>query len=119
MESNVLNGVILKIWTTYLKTPQKDVGKLIIIHLNSIKINLYYYSFIASELNDIITVSLIDDELVDIKKENEDYENLNVVEPNENNEEEPPNESLNGNSSKQLFYIFLYNSILRKKKCYS
>jgi len=110
----MLNGLILKIWTTYLKTLQKDVGKPIIIHLNSIKINLYFYSFIAPELNDIITVSLIDDELVDIKKENEDYTNLNVVETNENNEEEP-NESFNGNSSKQLFNFFLCNSNLRKK----
>lgn len=101
----MLNGVILKIWTTYLKTPQKDVRKPIILHLSSIKINLYYYSFIAPELNDIITVSLIDDELVDIKKENEDYANLNVVETNVNNEEEP-NESLNGNPSKKLFIIF-------------
>ncbi|XP_027846330.2 uncharacterized protein LOC114126555 isoform X3 [Aphis gossypii] len=52
----------------------------------------------SPELNDIITVSLIDDELVDIKKENEDYANLNVVETNVNNEEEP-NESLNASTS--------------------
>jgi len=66
----------------------------------------------------MITVSLIDDELVDIKKENEDYENLNVVETNEINEEEP-NESLNGNSSKQLFNIFLFLCHLILNKCNS
>jgi hypothetical protein len=63
----------------------------------------------------MITVSLIDDELVDIKKENEDYENLNVVETNEINEEEP-NESLNGNSSKQLFNIFSFFMSFNTKK---
>lgn len=56
---------------------------------NSIKINFYVFS-IAPELNDIITVSLIDDdELDEVKKENEAYNNQNIVdETHENNEEE-------------------------------
>lgn len=55
------------------------------------------YCNVAPEVDDIITVSLTDDnELVDIKKEN-DYDNLNVVESNENIEEEPAS----GNLSKQ------------------
>jgi len=64
-----------------------------------------YYFTVAPELNDMITVSLIDDdELVDVKKENEDYDHMNVVECNENNEEEP---SI-GNFSKQLLNMFFY-----------
>lgn len=63
---------------------------------------MYLYSFsIAPELNDILTVSLIDDdELDDIKKENEAYNNANVVdETHENNEEEPTELPPNGKSS--------------------
>lgn len=56
---------------------------------NSVKINLYSSSTVP-ELNDIVTVSLIDDdELNEIKKENEAYNNVNIVdETHENNEEE-------------------------------
>jgi len=107
MEQNTLNGVILRIWTTFLKTLQRDVRKPIIIHLNSIKINFYYFS-IAPELNDIITVSLIDeDELDDIKKENEAYNSMHVVDETiENNEEEPIELPPIGKTSKQYFNTF-------------
>lgn len=96
------NGLILKIWTKILKTLQKDVRKPIIIHLTVLKLTYIYSSSIAPEHNDVITVSLIDDdELVEIKKENEAYNNVNIVdETHENNEEELIELPSSGKSSK-------------------
>lgn len=91
----------------FLKVFQRKVRKLISIHLYWNKINLSYYIVVPS-LDEIIIISLIDnhnnDELVDIEKGKKDYDNVNVVEINENIEEV----CSSGNSSKKSFYSNFY-----------